>query len=40
MAKAIAFTRSRIAAAQDTARALIVSFCAIALIVAGQAAPF
>ncbi|MDE1468249.1 hypothetical protein [Aurantiacibacter sp. D1-12] len=39
MAKAIAFTRSKAASAQEYARIAIVSFCGVALIVAGQFLP-
>ena len=39
MAQAIAFARSRTAPAQEYARVGIVSFCGIALILAGQFLP-
>jgi hypothetical protein len=40
MARAIAFTRRLGAHSADTARALVVAACALALIAAGQALPF
>lgn len=39
MARAIAFTRDASLPLQDYARMAIVSFCALALIAAGQALP-
>ncbi|WP_271079189.1 hypothetical protein [Aurantiacibacter sp. MUD61] len=39
MARAIAFTRTHVASAQEYARLAVVSFCGVALIAAGQFLP-